>query len=163
MRWSGVGMLAVLAGTSLFVLTRPRPTTGAAAEPGSEPAETAAWADPVEARLSRDLDDQREEIRRRSQDKAAIVQALLRGDLTFSQSAARFRAANAGAGKAYGLLPDLYPWAAEEELSFRQVVCYIRGLTRANSARAVALLPGLEADVARRFPGPISPAPAPRG
>jgi hypothetical protein len=152
MKWFTPAAMGLLVAAALLVLlTRPRPAP--AAPPRHwESADAAAWADPADAELSRDLDARQADALRRSATKTALTESLLRGDLTLAEAAGHFRAANVGGVLVYGNLPDVYPEATEEELSYRQVVLFVRGLVRVYPDAVAARLPDLEAEVARRFP-----------
>jgi len=155
MKWFTPGAIALLAGAALFAQASRRSATPAAVEPG----EAVAWADPAAAEVSRDLDVQQAEALRRSEVKTTLTASLLRGEVTLEQAADRFRAVNSGGVRPYGRLSDLYPGVTEEELSYRQVILFVRGMTRVIPDAVAERLPALEAEVARRFPADSSKAP----
>ena len=140
-----VGTATVLAA----ILVTPPPVTG----PGEwEPAEAVAWADPAGAALSRDLDARRRGIAERTLDKSDAALALARGELTLVQAADRFRQLIATDPGRLDLLRRIYSGASDDELVYRQVILFVRGNYRQDPARVSACLPGLEAEVNRRFP-----------
>ena len=140
-----VGCAAALAA----VLVAPPPADG----PGYwEPAEAVAWADPAGAQLSRELDARRRGVAERTLDKSDVALALARGELTLDQAADRFRRLIVADPGRLDLLRRSYPGASDDELVYRQVVLFVRGNYRLDPARVAACLPGLEAEVGRRFP-----------
>jgi hypothetical protein len=154
------GALAV-GGVALLLFALPVAPSRAVADRGGrgwEPAESVGWADPEEARRFRDLDAECRGARGRNQDKATLTEALVRGERTMEDVAAQFRKLNAGAPCPYAVLQDRFPSAGEAELSYRQVVLFVRGMAP-HRAGAGAALPALEAEVARRFP-PATDVPA---
>jgi hypothetical protein len=152
--------LAALAGAVVlavfFVQSRPaaradhRPTWW-------DPGESDGWADPDAADRYRELGDQTRQVTDRVTEKVALTEALVRGDRTLDDVAARFRELNAAGGSGYGGWAKMYPTAGEEELAYRQVIGYVRMAVQADRSRPVAALRRLEADLSRRYP-PAAPA-----
>ena len=146
--------LAALAGAAVvaILLVQPRPTArGDSRDAWCEPVEAVAWADADAADRYQDLDDRVRQAVGRNAEKAALVGALVRGERALGEVADRFRALNAASPAAYGDRPEKHPAASEEELTYRQVVGFVRALAGAEPAAANAV-PALEAEIARRFP-----------
>jgi hypothetical protein len=87
-------------------------------------------------------------------EKQEIARALLRGDVTFHRAADRFRELSSDDPAALDQLRIRFPGASDAELWHRQVIGYVQGFAHDDSARVAALVPKLEAEVARRFPRP---------
>jgi hypothetical protein len=88
--------------------------------------------------------------------KQETAAALVRGEITLSEAAVRFRDVSGGDMASLSHLRNMYPQATDEELWYRQVIGYVRGFRASDPARVATLIPRLEAEVARLFP-PRSP------
>jgi hypothetical protein len=91
--------------------------------------------------------------------KQEVTAALLRGELTLAQAAARFRAVNGANPDAIDRLRPLYPDAGEDELAFRQVFHFAYRDHRVPPGVVAARLPQLEAEFRAHFPAarPLGP------
>jgi hypothetical protein len=136
------------AAAMVVILVSPPPSDGAGEW---EPADVVGWADPAGARLSRDLDAARRGVAERTLDKSDVALGVARGELTLEQAAERFRQMNAARPDRLAFLRPSYPGASDDELVYRQVILFVRGNYRLDPARVAACLPGLEAEVSRRF------------
>jgi hypothetical protein len=84
-------------------------------------------------------------------EKGVLADALIHGDRTVEDVAARFRELNAGSPAEYDR-PDDDPSVSADEAAYRQVARFVKIRGRADSARVSAVLHALEAEMARRFP-----------
>src|SRR5262245_7834680 len=84
--------------------------------------------------------------------KDEVIAALVRGELTFSDAATRFRDIHGGYPGPLAYLRLQYPAASDDELYHRNVVLYVQRAARSGMLGATAMLPRLESDLARRFP-----------
>jgi hypothetical protein len=150
MKFGVITYSAVLFGAGLVAaaLAAARPVPG----PGGEDPAAAVWADPEAVARTVALDAERGAVVSRIEEKEALAAALVRGERTLDDVADRFAELN---GPAPVLLlpgPSHDRAASAEELAYHEVVGYVRSLSKDN--RAAAVLPGLEAEVSRRFPHP---------
>jgi hypothetical protein len=101
---------------------------------------------------TRELKARLEEAQAQMRAKDEVTAALARGELTFDEAAARFRAIHGGDPGPLGSLRLQYPGASDEELYHRNVVLYVQRAARNGVPGAAAILSRLESDLARRFP-----------
>lgn len=82
--------------------------------------------------------------------KHEVTSALLRGEVTLAEAAARFRELNGD--EAIGRLRDLYPDAADGELPYRQVVQFVASDPRAAPVDRSDRLRALHREFFAHFP-----------
>jgi hypothetical protein len=149
--------LAALAGAAiaaaLFVSFRPaaraehRPATW-------DPGEVPAWADPDDAERYEELEAHHQAVVARLSERCALVEAMVRGDRTLADVAARFRELNAESPNAFGDLRRKYPNAGADELAHRQVIRFVRNRADGRSAAYANALPRFEAEFTSHFGQP---------
>jgi hypothetical protein len=162
LKWSVFAFPAAAAGAALLITVfAPRPCTSAPPSQSWEPGETVAWANPTEADRFRKLEGERLSALDRVQSRTDIAQALVRGDLSLDDAADRFQMLNRENPTAISAFRTWYPEATDEELVRRQVIQFVRTLRTQSPADVAAVLPRLEAELTRRFPGTSSDRPGP--
>jgi hypothetical protein len=99
------------------------------------------------------IDARRDVVFGRLLAKERITGALLRGELTLDQAAERFRELIAGDPAAVAAMQARYGRDGDE-IYYHNVLDFARGEARYHPDRGKPVLPGLEAEVSRRFPPP---------
>ena len=89
--------------------------------------------------------------------KQEVTAALLRGDLTLAEAAARFRDLNVGDALSVVVSRALHPGAGDEELAYRQALQFAASDHRLTPAQRAARLPALVAEFRARFPAAVGP------
>jgi hypothetical protein len=130
------GLSVGLVGTWVSVTRRSGP--GATDRPPtSYPPAAVIPNDPILARIAR---------------KTEVADALLRGELTLTEAAARFREVNGSDPVALAELRRTHPGAGDDELTYRQVIHFAYAGPRWPAARWVPRLRQLEAEFHATFP-----------
>jgi hypothetical protein len=83
--------------------------------------------------------------------KQQVAKALIVGDVTLTFAAGRF--CELSGAEAPDRLRTIYPGASEVELWHRQVIAFVRALSRDYPDQVAVLIPQLEDEVAWRFSG----------
>jgi hypothetical protein len=107
-----------------------------------------------EVRQARELDNRQRLVLQRVMEKEAVVHALVRGEITLDQAAERFRQLTADDAAALAYLRSFHPAASDEELHYRNVLGFVRGMVWTHPARFAEVFARLEDEVRRRFPAP---------
>jgi hypothetical protein len=84
--------------------------------------------------------------------KTDVADALVRGELTLDEAAARFREINGADPTALVELRRLFPGASDDELTYRQVIHFAYAGSRWPAAKWLPRLRQLEAEFHSRFP-----------
>ena len=103
--------------------------------------------------------------------KQEVARALIFGETTLAEAATRLR--ELGKNEVPPCLRQLHPGATDAEIWYHQVIAFVKGLGHNYPDRVAAIVPRLEAEVARTFGGapgyalsrtvePIPGCPAPR-
>jgi len=112
----------------------------------------ASYLESDEARYTRELDDRQRLVLQRVMEKENVVNALVRGEITLDHAAERFRQLTADDSATIAYLRTFYPAATQEELHYRNVLGFVRGMVWTQPARVGELLARFEEEVRRRFP-----------
>jgi hypothetical protein len=150
MRLIGRLGLALVAGVTavLFVALAPENAPSSAAEDEG----LAAYRTGETARRSDKMDAQRDVVMARVLAKVRVTDALYRGDLTLDQAVERFRELGDSDPEVMDAMRARYGVSADQ-VYYRNVLDFARGAARRHPDRANVVLPRLEAEVVRRFPG----------
>jgi hypothetical protein len=151
--WSHVAVLTAAGLVGALTVTARRAAAELQADANRGRAGAIAWADPEAARLDGELDAGARAVTARIAEKLRLAEALIRGNRTPDDVAARFRELNAGAPGRQDLA-EHGPAADPVELAYRQVARFVHSLARVDPARAAAVLKALALEIARRFPAP---------
>lgn len=138
-----VAVLALAVPVSVALLASPDPTL----PPRSSDGGPAAAAD-------RELDAKHRAVVARILEREEITAALVRGEVTLEQAAARFLDLNADPA-VRDAVRQQHLARSDLEAAYRQVLGFVRGLAHEDPNRLRDLIARLEGEVARKFP-PVS-------
>jgi hypothetical protein len=83
--------------------------------------------------------------------KQEVAAALLRHDIDLAEAASRFQEVNGNDPARFASLREQYPHAGDDELTFRQVLHFVRWAGRPLAELVPSRLPQLEAEFFARF------------